>query len=505
MQLIRALTEESIMSLARHIFRALVVLSLVGVSQLAWAGFKVEPTDAIVADDEATRNLAIASWKREGANALPPLFEMYDRLRAELTAPAQRGQAEADPKLALKIARLEAAIDEIANQRYAYQSRLYWYTDLDEAKAAAAKQGKPILSLRMLGKLTDDFSCANSRFFRTTLYANKDVSNLLREKFVLHWKSVRPVPKVTIDFGDGRKLERTLTGNSIHYVLAADGQIIDGIPGLYGPAAFRQQLETTLGIASLLKHREPGTRQEYITAVHRERLAQLERNWAKDYKAATTLLAASSASYPGGPGSPPGVPGQPTSLVEAKAALERALVEVGRAEPAAPPPATKAVKTAVPKQMIERPLVRAALPAETIPMNVTDDRLWQLIAQMHAADSKLDPASVRLISSQNPVAAHAAKLARTKADVESPLVRMVRTLEGSIATDTVRNEYQFHRQIHEWLANEPGMEVEGFNERVYAQLFLTPSSDPWLGLAPADTYTALPNAGVAVQEPRQVE
>ena len=27
------------------------------------------------------------------------------------------------------------------------------------------------------------------------------------------------MPTVTIDFGDGRKLERTLTGNSIHYIL----------------------------------------------------------------------------------------------------------------------------------------------------------------------------------------------------------------------------------------------------------------------------------------------
>lgn len=162
-----------------------------------------------------------------------------------------------------------------------------------------------------------------------------------------------------------------------------------------------------------------------------------------------------------------------------------------------------AVERAIPKARIERPLVRAAIPVEAAnPANVTDERLWQLIGQLHAADAKLDPASVRLIGSQNPVAAHAAKVARTKALVESPLVRMVRSLEGSIAADTVRNEYQFHRQIHEWLMNEPGAEMEGFNERVYAQLFLTPSSDPWLGLAPADTYTALPNGGVALDQPQ---
>ena len=39
-------------------------------------------------------------------------------------------------------------------------------------------------------------------------------------------------------------------------------------------------------------------------------------------------------------------------------------------------------------------------------------------------------------------------------------------------------------------------DVNALNERVYAELFLTPSSDPWLGLLPPDTYTALENDGV---------
>ena len=39
-------------------------------------------------------------------------------------------------------------------------------------------------------------------------------------------------------------------------------------------------------------------------------------------------------------------------------------------------------------------------------------------------------------------------------------------------------------------------DVFALNERVYADLFLTPRRDPWLGLVPADTYTALDNNGV---------
>ena len=53
---------------------------------------------------------------------------------------------------------------------------------------------------------------ANSRFFRSTLYTNHKVSELLRDQFILHWQTERPVPIVTIDFGDGRKLIRTVTG-----------------------------------------------------------------------------------------------------------------------------------------------------------------------------------------------------------------------------------------------------------------------------------------------------
>src|SRR5262249_33660231 len=121
--------------------------------------------------------------------------------------------------------RVLGGLDSICAQKDSYSSRLFWYTDLEQAKSASHATGKPILSLRLLGRLDEDLSCANSRFFRIVLYANATVSQFLRDKFVLHWQTERPVPRVTIDFGDGRKLERTLTGNSVHYVLDRDGRV----------------------------------------------------------------------------------------------------------------------------------------------------------------------------------------------------------------------------------------------------------------------------------------
>jgi hypothetical protein len=143
-----------------------------------------------------------------------------------------------------------AAIDTVAAQRDAWASRIYWYTDLEQAKSAAAREGKPILSLRLLGNLDTDLSCANSRFFRTTLYPDPRVNALLRDKFILHWSSERPVPVVTVDFGDGRTMKRTVTGNSIHYVLDENGRPLDTLPGLYSAAEFIKRLNESLALAA---------------------------------------------------------------------------------------------------------------------------------------------------------------------------------------------------------------------------------------------------------------
>ncbi len=126
---------------------------------------------------------------------------------------------------------------------------LSWHTDLEAARAAAAALGRPILSLRLLGRLDEELSCANSRFFKTTLYPDPAVARVLREQFVLHWRSVRPVPKVRVDFGDGRVMERTLTGNSAHLVLDARGRVVDALPGLYGAKAFLRALEPAAALA----------------------------------------------------------------------------------------------------------------------------------------------------------------------------------------------------------------------------------------------------------------
>jgi hypothetical protein len=431
---------------------------------------------------------AVAELRERGPAGLDLALAEYDQLSMEIEKEANRvNTASLDEhkqlfELQEQRNAVRAAIDQIGGQRSCDVSRLYWYTDLAKAQAEAARTGKPILSLRMLGKLTDEFSCANSRFFRTSLYSNKEISDYLRDNFVLHWQSVRPVPRVTIDFGDGRKLERTLTGNSAHYVLSATGQPLDVLPGLYSPQQFTYWLVQTKSFHD-----------RYLVTLEAERaalLAQYHDNMQKgvlirwnmdigrlgEAKAAAVVEridGALSAARAGGQNVPAALPKN------------------------AAPEAVKAARLAPLKADVERPIFRLANLGGKWMESGMDDDLWQAVANLHRDEVKLDRASVTLMRREFPKAARAGALAMTKRIVEDPMLRVVRAFEDSISLDTVRNEYLLHRRIHEQFASgEPVTgDVDKLNEWVYAELFLTPSSDPWLGLAPSDVYTALENGG----------
>ena len=399
---------------------------------------------------------AISALRAEGAAGLKAFLNEYaaevNYRRLEL--------AGTNPQAAsLSWQRTAAALDQICQQRDCYASELYWHTDLEKAKAAARESGKPILSLRLLGKLDEELSCANSRFFRITLYANQEVSKLLRERFILHWQSVRPVPKVTIDFGDGRKLERTLTGNSIHYVLDSDARPIDALPGLYGPGAFLRELARAEALSS--QCHDAKTAQEraaLLSQYHSARVKELDNAWAIDIAKA-------------GIANPPS-----RSAVKANA------------ETAKPPRAEVAALAARTKVVIaERPVLRGISTDPKLLDPKAEDAAWAKIAALHLEDARLDPSSRALMRAKS----------LSRYATPDALNRAVSDFERVIAEDTVRNEYTMRRQIHEWFAGSVVTDdVTALNEKVYAELFLTPSSDKWLGLFPEESYTGIENDGV---------
>jgi hypothetical protein len=415
--------------------------------------------------DSALASAAITQLRSKGPAGLNAL------LGANAAAVEEHGfnSGPIDPSKHDSWERLKTALDEVSGQCDAYAAGLYWYTDFDEAKRAAKASGKPIVSLRLLGKLNEEYSCANSRFFRTTLYPNAEVSRYLREHFILHWQSVRPVPRITIDFGDGRKIERTITGNSVHYILDTGGELIDALPGLYGPKAFLQQLKNAEPVALSCAGLTEDRKQELLRQYHLQCRQAIAQSWNTDL----------------------------ARLSEPPRALPVATLDSGREEP---PIAERAGRLALSKRAIEAPLLKATQPHQQDPLPgkaSVGDELWGRIAALHAVEARLDSASFKLLSNKLPNAFQASQLTTSKQLIEGPPLRTLKNLQRSIAEDTVRNEYSLHAQIHEWfIENHVSADVSAFNAKVYAELFLMPESDPWLGLAPADVYTGLPNDGL---------
>jgi hypothetical protein len=256
----------------------------------------------------------------------------------------REGLAKSEPSR-LEWERLRAALDVVARQRDAAWSGLYWYMDFAAAKAAAARAGRPI-------------------------------SNELRNNWILHWDSIRPVPKITIDFGDGRKLETTITGNSLHYLLTSNGDVVDVLPGLWGPREFLEGLR--------------GAREKSTGDF-------LEGNTARANATAGPRHASSPISFE------------------------------------------------------ENPRVSSVLDASSLQL---------MRVKMRDADA-------------------------------SAFARAVRNFEQSLVTDTAVN-LSLRRTIHQWLSHPSGpIDLATLTNRIYDELFLTPRTDPWLGLVAADTYSAI--------------
>jgi hypothetical protein len=416
---------------------------------------------------------SLSAADAQGPQHLDALLARYDRLP---DGPARD--------------QLATEVDAAAHQKYATVSRLHWYTEFEAAKAAAGELRRPILHLRMLGRLDEDLSCANSRLFRATLYANQDVSRFLREHFILYWSSERPVPRVTIDYGNGRRLERTTAGNSAHYVLDEAGHVLDVLPGLYAPVAFRRELEHSLALAARVRGTSDIERARLIADYHRAHAIAAQHAWNE--------LAGT-----------PWIVGITQLLTESR--VERSIAAAQRAT--------------VSKAMIElndlRVIAKGLAPAA---LSEADIQMWASAGQRLYGLGDLQKAEPRQISLERvgrptPMLSQPDQRPRVLDDASRALVirlhnsvpaelratgilldTTIARLEQTIVADTAINQLRLRPQIDAEFVRRGGrVDFAALNAWIYAEVFHTPREDAWLGLLPRDVFTGLPGDGVVMR------
>jgi hypothetical protein len=157
----------------------------------------------------------------------------------------------------------------------------------------------------------------------------------------------------------------------------------------------------------------------------------------------------------------------------------------GRPRGDSPVSAALAIPVAPSKAIVETPL---AFPAfAPIPIeSQANQSTWDQLTEIESGRVRLSDNTLALM----------AELNGDSDDFE----QMVSGFRRSIARDTVVNRYSLERRVHEHLAKHPKLSFEQTNRYIYNELFLTPKSDPWLGLKPDNAFSALPGGGAQTSD-----
>jgi len=348
--------------------------------------------------------------------------------------------------------------DKVCGQKDGFYSRLFWHTNFENAKAIAKKENKNIISLCMLGDFTEDLSCANSRFFRIFLYSDNEVSNLLRTNYVLHVQSVIDVPKITIEYPDGTKQIQTITGNSMHLMMNSEGEIIDALPGLYGPAFFQNWLNT-IGLRQMESKTNP----------------QWQKNYYSDYsKNLDTLKKITSA-----------ISFADTSIAKVSELLPRPISE-----------SYLSSMQSVRKSIIEIPILSKLQPSAYLNIAERNEQVKEIELQMLAQLLKLgyEIEDVRNRSVFQPMIPLIMQVKKKQTPEE--LTEAVEKVIKELTTENIRNEVLYHTRILEWLKDESlRKDMNAFINKSYKELFLTPLDDKKMGMYNPELFYGLTDDG----------
>jgi hypothetical protein len=114
------------------------------------------------------------------------------------------------------------------------------------------------------------------------LFSQERVAAYINQTFEPVWESVRPVPIVRIDFGDGNVLTRTLHGNILTSVCTADGQVLDALPGIYEEQAYLDQLNQLRLLAKATAKQPAKEREAWLKAYHHHQAEAIKKDQPPD-------------------------------------------------------------------------------------------------------------------------------------------------------------------------------------------------------------------------------
>jgi hypothetical protein len=110
------------------------------------------------------------------------------------------------------------------------------------------------------------------------LFSQERVAAYINQTFEPVWETVRPVPIVRIDFGDGNVLTRTLHGNILTSICTADGQLLDALPGIYEEQTYLDQLKQLCLLAAATTKQPADKRDAWVKAYHQRQAEAIKKN-----------------------------------------------------------------------------------------------------------------------------------------------------------------------------------------------------------------------------------
>lgn len=118
------------------------------------------------------------------------------------------------------------------------------------------------------------------------MFSQERVADFINQSFEPVWESVRPVPIVRIDFGNGNVLTRTLHGNILTSVCLPSGLLVDALPGIYRVEEYLAQLNLLGAVAKNAQTSPEARRDALVRAYHRGQVQVLKKNVQPDQVAA---------------------------------------------------------------------------------------------------------------------------------------------------------------------------------------------------------------------------